>query len=62
VKEKLVVIEIDPATLDQANGFDCVKVATGASNAANITTVLYYGGRSGTPVIRLAVDGDRLID
>lgn len=43
VKEKLVVFEIDPASLDQANGFDCIKVATGASNAANITSVLYLG-------------------
>jgi hypothetical protein len=43
VKEKIIVIEIDPASLDQANGFDCVKVATGASNAANITSVLYFG-------------------
>lgn len=41
VKEKIVVFEIDPASLDQANGFDCIKVATGASNVANLTTVLY---------------------
>lgn len=37
VKEKMVVFEIDPAELDTANGFDCLKIATGASDAANIT-------------------------
>lgn len=41
VKEKQVVIEIDPATLDVANGFDCIRVNTGASNAANITQAMY---------------------
>lgn len=36
----LYVIEIDPATLDVANGFDCVRVGTG--NAVNaVTSVLY---------------------
>ena len=43
VKEKIVIFEIDPASLDQANGFDCIKVATGASNVANITSVIYLG-------------------
>lgn len=42
VKEKQVVIEIDPATLDLANGFAYVRVITGASNAANITEAQYY--------------------
>lgn len=42
LKSKLVVIEIDPSTLDIANGFDCLKVATSASNAANITEIMYY--------------------
>lgn len=37
LKDKLVVIEIDPADLDIANSFDCVAITTGASNAANIT-------------------------
>lgn len=37
---KLVVFEIDPAALDQANGFDCVTLVTGASNAANITSAI----------------------
>jgi len=34
---KLVTFLIDPATLDQAGGFDCIRLTTGASNAANIT-------------------------
>jgi hypothetical protein len=37
VKEKLVVIELDPATLDVANGFRYVRFNTGASNVANLT-------------------------
>lgn len=35
---KSVIIEVDPATLDVAGGFDCIAVTTGASNAANITS------------------------
>lgn len=38
VKKKIVVFELDPATLDLANSFDCVAMITGASNAANITS------------------------
>lgn len=34
---KKILIEIDPATLDVAGGFDCVAVTTGASNVANLT-------------------------
>lgn len=34
---KQVLFEIDPTQLDLANGFDCVGISTGASNAANIT-------------------------
>lgn len=41
LKNKIVVIEIDPATLDNANGYDCIRVQTGASNAANITEATY---------------------
>lgn len=37
VKNKIVVFEIEPASLDVAGGFDCVRLTTGASNAANIT-------------------------
>jgi len=41
VKNKIVVFEIDPASLDSANGFDCIGLSTGASNAANITSALF---------------------
>lgn len=34
---KKVLIEIDPATLDVAGGFDCIAITTGASNVANLT-------------------------
>ena len=34
---KTIRFLIDPATLDLAGGFDCVRFTTGASNAANIT-------------------------
>lgn len=40
VKQKLVVIEIDPATLDQANAFTWVAILTGASNVANLTSAI----------------------
>jgi hypothetical protein len=39
VKQKMVVFEIDPAALDIDGGFDCVRLSTGAINAANITSV-----------------------
>ncbi len=38
LKLKYVRFDIDPSALDLANGFDCVSVSTGASNAANITS------------------------
>lgn len=39
VKNKWVVFEIDPTKcLDVAGDFDCVRIATGASNVANITS------------------------
>lgn len=38
VKVKYVRFDIDPSKLDVANGFDCISVSTGASNAANITS------------------------
>lgn len=41
LKNKQILFEIDPATLDSANGFDCIAVVTGASNAANITSAQY---------------------
>jgi hypothetical protein len=42
VKLKIVVFEVDPSALDIANGFDCVGISTGASNAANITAAVAY--------------------
>lgn len=50
VKHKVVMFQIDPSTLDVANGFDCITVKTGASHADNITEAAYiltdikYGG------------------
>ena len=41
LKNKLVLFEVDPASLDTANGYDCIAVVTGASNVANITAALY---------------------
>lgn len=41
LKEKLVAFEIDAASLDLANGFDCICVKAGASNAANILSAQY---------------------
>ncbi len=38
VKVKYVRFDIDPSALDVANGFDCIGISTGASNAANITS------------------------
>lgn len=44
---KQVIFQVDSSTLDIANGFDCVAVLTGASDAANITSAQYFlaGGR-----------------
>jgi len=42
VKKKIVVFEIDPASLDVAGGFDCITLITGASNAANLTSALIW--------------------
>ena len=38
VKEKMVAFQIELASLDIAGGFDCITVATGASNVANLTS------------------------
>jgi len=38
---KLIIIEVDPALLTVATGFDCIAVTEGASNAANITSAVY---------------------
>lgn len=40
VKIKQVVFQIDADALDTNNGFDCVTLLTGASNAANITSAI----------------------
>ena len=41
-KHKIVIFQIDPATLDQANSFDCITVKTATSDATNITAAQYY--------------------
>lgn len=41
LKNKQVVFCVDPAKLDINNGFDCIVIKTGASNAANITAASY---------------------
>lgn len=43
VKRKIVIFQVDPTALDVNNDFDCIAVSTGASNAANITSVLFIG-------------------
>lgn len=43
LKDKIVVFEILPeACMDINNGFDCIAVQTGASNAANITEAMLF--------------------
>jgi hypothetical protein len=42
VKEKLVIIEIDPSALDVVNGFTWVAARTGASNVGNLTSCTVY--------------------
>ena len=39
IKHKIVVFQIDPRILTA--GYDCIAVTTGASNALNITEVMY---------------------
>ena len=42
IAEKMIVFEIDPATLDTANNFDCVKInIADSSQATNFATVLF---------------------
>lgn len=41
VKNKEVWIQVDPATLDIAGGFDCITVKMAASNAANLVYAEY---------------------
>ncbi len=42
VKNKIVVLDIDPSQLDADAGFDCIAISTGASNVANITSAQAY--------------------
>lgn len=42
LKNKVVVFQVDAASLDTNNGFDCLTLKTGASNAANLTQAMYY--------------------
>jgi hypothetical protein len=37
---KIVVFELTPDQLDTVNGFDCIGISTGASNASNITSAI----------------------
>jgi hypothetical protein len=39
-KNAIYTIDIDPATLDQANGFDCVRVGVGDATAQTVS--VYY--------------------
>jgi hypothetical protein len=59
VKNKWVVIEIDPTkSLDIANDFDVIRVSTGASNIANITSAFLMGvpRHRGTSTASVLVD------
>lgn len=42
VKEKIVVMEVDPNDLDLTNGFTWVAARTGASNVGNLTSGIVY--------------------
>jgi hypothetical protein len=55
---KLVRFVVDPATLDLDGGFDCLRITTGASNAANITAarVIAQPKYPGTPQSSLRVN------
>lgn len=48
---KTIRFVVDPATLDLAGGFDCLRVTTGASNVANITAarILLFPTYPATP-------------
>lgn len=57
VKNKQIVFHVDPAYFDVANGFGCLQVSTGASNAANLTSVdiLLNGHRYGSEPLPTAI-------
>jgi hypothetical protein len=48
---KYVRFVVDPATLDVAGGFDCLRITTGASAAGNITSarIITFPKYPGTP-------------
>lgn len=56
LKRKLVRFVVDPASLDTANGFDCIRPVTGASNAANLTTAHAILQGKYSPVLSARVD------
>jgi hypothetical protein len=58
VKRKIIIFEIDPARLDLAGGFDCIRGNTGASNVANITSchVVVLPRQSGANAPSLVAD------
>jgi len=39
----LAILGVDPATLDLANGYDCVYLADAGGNAGNTCTILFVG-------------------
>lgn len=41
LKNKVVVFQVDAASLDTNNGFNSIVVSTGASSASNITSAMY---------------------
>lgn len=56
VKNKIVVLDVDPSMLDVEGGFDCIAISTGASNVANLTGAMAlvemrYGGENMPSVI-----------
>ena len=43
IANKMVIFQIDPASLDQANSFDCIKItASDSSQATNLISVVFY--------------------
>lgn len=48
-KNLMYVMEVDPANLDVAGGFDCVRAGTGNATAATVTVLyLLWGARFST--------------
>jgi hypothetical protein len=42
VKNKLIIFEMEAAQFDAANGFFAATISTGPSNAANVTSAVFY--------------------